>query len=148
MIDAKSLFEEMYPNVKLGKENKLVIKFLKNLIHEDDFNDVIAKNQHLRGFAFLDKLLTYFKFTYQIDNDSFGNIPAQGRLIIVANHPIGTLDGLALIKLIRSVRLDVRIVANTLLRIQSKITSRISNDLKRHDNSILEDEHQKQCPSF
>ena len=34
------------------------------------------------------------------------------------------------------------------LRIQSKITSRISNDLKRHDNSILEDEHQKQCPSF
>ncbi|MEN9756849.1 MAG: hypothetical protein RL755_1036 [Pseudomonadota bacterium] len=115
MIDAKSLFEEMYPNVKLGKENKLVIKLLKSLIHEDDFNDVIAKNQHLRGFAFLDKLLTYFKFTYQIDNDSFGNIPAQGRLIIVANHPIGTLDGLALIKLIRSVRPDVRIVANTLL---------------------------------
>ena len=115
MINAKRLLEEMYPNVKLGKENKLVIKLLKRLIHEDDFNDVIAKNQHLRGFAFLDKLLTYFKFTYQIDNDSFGNIPAQGRLIIVANHPIGTLDGLALIKLIRSVRPDVRIVANTLL---------------------------------
>ena len=64
MINAKRLLEEMYPNVKLGKENKLVIKLLKRLIHEDDFNDVIAKNQHLRGFAFLDKLLTYFKFTY------------------------------------------------------------------------------------
>ncbi|GDX85457.1 hypothetical protein LBMAG43_14990 [Methylococcaceae bacterium] len=38
--------------------------------------------------------------------------------------------------------------SSMLLRIQSKITSRISNDLKRHDNSILEDEHQKQCPSF
>lgn len=115
MIDAKRLFEELYPNVKLGKENKFIIKLLKNLIHEDEINEVIAKNQHLRGFAFLDKLLSYFKFTYQIDNDSLSNIPSQGRLIIVANHPIGTLDGLALIKLIRSIRPDVRIVANTLL---------------------------------
>lgn len=35
--------------------------------------------------------------------------------MIVANHPIGTLDGLALLKLIRSVRPDVRIVANRVL---------------------------------
>ena len=115
MIDTKRIFQDMYPNLKLGKENKLVINVLKNLIHEDDFNEVIHKNQHLRGFAFLDKLLTYFKFNYQVDNNSYNNIPAQGRVVIVANHPIGTLDGLALIKLIRSVRPDVRIVANRLL---------------------------------
>lgn len=115
MIDAERILQETYPDFKLGKDNKLVIKALKKLIHQDDFNEVIRKNQHLRGFAFLDKLLNYFKFNYQIDNDSYNNIPAEGRLIIVANHPIGTLDGLALVKLIRSVRPDVRIVANRVL---------------------------------
>ena len=115
MIDAERILQETYPDFKLGKDNKLVIKALKKLLHEDDFNEVIRKNQHLRGFAFLDKLLAYFKFNYQIDNDSYNNIPSEGRLLIVANHPIGTLDGLALVKLIRSVRPDVRIVANRVL---------------------------------
>ena len=115
MIDAQRILQETYPDFKFGKNNKLVLKALKKLIHEDDFNEVIRKNQHLRGFAFLDKLLSYFKFSYQIDNDSYNNIPAEGRLIIVANHPIGTLDGLALVKLVRSVRPDVRIVANRVL---------------------------------
>ena len=34
---------------------------------------------------------------------------------MVANHPIGSLDGLALLKMVRSVRPDVRIVASDLL---------------------------------
>lgn len=115
MIDAERILQETYPDFKWGKDNKLAVKALKKLLHEDDFNAVINKNQHLRGFAFLDKLLSYFNFHYQISNQSYSNIPAEGRLLIVANHPIGTLDGLALVKLIRSVRPDVRIVANRIL---------------------------------
>ncbi len=115
MIDAERILKDTYPDFKLGKNKKIILKTLKKLIHQDDFNEVIEKNQHLRGFAFLDKLLEYFKFSYQVGNRSINNIPAEGRLIIVANHPIGTLDGLALVKLIRTVRPDVRIVANRLL---------------------------------
>lgn len=115
MIDAEQLLKDTYPDFKPEKTKKLVLKTLKKLIHADDFNAVIQKNQHLRGFAFLDKLLDYFKFSYQVGNHSINNIPAEGRLILVANHPIGTLDGLALLKLIRSVRPDVRIVANRVL---------------------------------
>lgn len=115
MIDAARILQETYPDFKLGKDNDLAVKTLKKLLHEEDFNVFIAKNQHLRGFAFLDKLLHHFNFNYQISNRSYSNIPAEGRLLIVANHPIGTLDGLALVKLIRSVRPDVRIVANRVL---------------------------------
>lgn len=115
MIDAERILQETYPNFKLGNHNKLAIKALKSLLHESDFNAVISNNQHLRGFAFLDKLLHYFNFQYQVSNLSYNNIPSEGRLLIVANHPIGTLDGLALVKLIRSVRPDVRIVANRVL---------------------------------
>ncbi len=123
MIDAERIFRETYPQVTLGKENKYLLKVLKKLLHEDDFNQVIEKNRHLRGFAFLDKLLNYFKFSYQVSPDSYNNIPSEGRLLIVANHPIGTLDGLALVKLIRTVRPDVRIVANQVLAYMEPLKS-------------------------
>lgn len=115
MIDAEKILRETYPGLKAGKNNKLMLKAIKAMLHEDDFNEVIEKNQHLRGFAFLDKFFKYFKFTYQVSPDSYKNIPSEGRLVIIANHPIGTLDGLALVKLVRAVRPDVRIVANQVL---------------------------------
>ncbi|MDD1607047.1 MAG: lysophospholipid acyltransferase family protein [Methylococcaceae bacterium] len=115
MIDAERLLQEIYPNLKFGKDNKLIVSAVKKLLYEESLNKFIIEHQHLRGFAFLDKLLSYFEFNYQLSNDSFKNIPSEGRLLIVANHPIGTLDGLALLKLIRSVRPDVRIVANRVL---------------------------------
>jgi putative hemolysin len=43
------------------------------------------------------------------------NIPSSGRVVIVANPPLGALDGLALLKLIGEIRRDVRIVANDVL---------------------------------
>ena len=43
------------------------------------------------------------------------NIPALGRVVIFANHPIGSLDGLAILKLVHEVRPDVKILANDML---------------------------------
>jgi len=123
MIDAERIMTEAYPDIKNRKDNKLLLKVVKRLLHEDDFNHFIKKNQHLRGFAFLNKLLNYFKFSYQVSLTSYNNIPYEGRLLIVANHPIGTLDGLALVKLIRSVRPDVRIVANHVLSYMQPLES-------------------------
>ncbi len=123
MIDAEKILRETYPDLKIAKDNKFMLDIIKKLLHEDDFNQVISANQHLRGFAFLEKLLKYFKFSYQVSPESYNNIPSEGRLIIVANHPIGTLDGLALVKLIRSVRPDVRIVANQVLTYMEPLQS-------------------------
>ena len=44
-------------------------------------------------------------------------IPAKGPLVVVANHPFGGLDGLALTALLQRVRPDVKVLANQLLRI-------------------------------
>ncbi|MBP6017850.1 MAG: lysophospholipid acyltransferase family protein [Burkholderiaceae bacterium] len=43
------------------------------------------------------------------------HIPAQGGAVLVANHPHGVIDGLALATLLRQVRPDVRFLANSLL---------------------------------
>ena len=50
-----------------------------------------------------------------MEGDGLQRIPASGRLLIVANHPSGALDALALLDAVGKVRRDVRIVANDVL---------------------------------
>ena len=44
--------------------------------------------------------------------DALAHVPPSGPVIVVANHPSGALDGLALLTLIRRVRTDVRLLGN------------------------------------
>lgn len=47
-----------------------------------------------------------------VPQGALADIPRSGPVIVVANHPSGALDGLALLTLIRRVRTDVRLLAN------------------------------------
>jgi putative hemolysin len=49
------------------------------------------------------------------DNQPLQSIPATGPLLVVANHPYGVTDGLALGDIITRVRPDVKILTNSLL---------------------------------
>ncbi|QKI88355.1 GNAT family N-acyltransferase [Thiomicrorhabdus xiamenensis] len=115
MLHIEQAIAEKWPNLSSKPAYPLIVKMLKKLLHEDEINQFIETNRHLRGFAFLDQVLEHFEFSYQVNHSQLNRIPADGKVIIVANHPIGSLDGLALLKLVRSVRPDVRIVANDLL---------------------------------
>ncbi|MFK5986085.1 MAG: GNAT family N-acyltransferase [Pseudomonadota bacterium] len=115
MINIEEMINDKFPKIKDQTGGKFFFKLLKSLTHEDEINAFIETHQHLSGFAFLEQILDYFNFSYRVNNRSFNRIPAEGRVIIVANHPIGSLDGLALLKLVKTVRADVRIVANDLL---------------------------------
>lgn len=53
MIDLEKTLLEKQPNLKDMPGSGLLFKFLKKLIREDEINDFIQHNQHLRGFAFL-----------------------------------------------------------------------------------------------
>lgn len=94
---------------------KPTLSFLKKMIYQDKVNAFLEKNRALKGFEFIDAVFEYFNFSYAVSARDRANIPAEGRLIIIANHPIGSLDGLALLKLIGEVRSDVKIIANDLL---------------------------------
>lgn len=115
MLNLEATIQERFPALHSKPGAKLIIKILKALTYEDEINEFVENNRHLRGFAFLDAVLEFFNFGYQVSSRTLNLIPSEGRVIIVANHPIGSLDGLALLKLVRSVRSDVRIVANDLL---------------------------------
>ncbi len=51
----------------------------------------------------------------RFDADALKNIPARGPLLVVANHPYGVADGLALGDLMTRVRPDTKIMTHSLL---------------------------------
>ncbi|MCD9032685.1 lysophospholipid acyltransferase family protein [Luteimonas sp. Y-2-2-4F] len=67
----------------------------------------------LHGFAFVAAALDHLRARYAAVDAA--RIPPHGRLLLVANHPSGALDALALLDCVGRVRRDVRIVANDLL---------------------------------
>ena len=117
MIDIDAMIDRRFPDLKSEKKTvyKATTAMLKKLVHQDEINRFITSNRHLVGLEFLDAVLDHFDFKFSISNRDRQNIPDQGRLLIVANHPLGSLDGLALIKLVSEIRPDVKIVATTLL---------------------------------
>lgn len=116
MINAEQLVQQHLPTLKekpwLAKP---VTGMLKHLLHEDDFVQFAELYPHLHGIEFVEQVLDYFSFRYQVSDNELERVPSQGRVVIIANHPIGSLDGLALIKLVSDIRPDVRVVANQLL---------------------------------
>ncbi|MDO8343230.1 MAG: lysophospholipid acyltransferase family protein [Cellvibrio sp.] len=91
------------------------LSLLRKLTHEREINAFLREHEGNRGIDFIDRIFEYFNFSYSISQRERNNIPSQGRVIIIANHPIGSLDGLALLRLVSEVRKDVKIIANDML---------------------------------
>ncbi|RJG42193.1 GNAT family N-acyltransferase [Motilimonas pumila] len=89
--------------------------FLRRLLHEQEFIDFEQQYPHLSGYDFVEKVLDYFDFSYRTTDREIARIPVTGKVVIIANHPIGSLDGLALLQLLQRIRPDVKVVANELL---------------------------------
>ena len=64
------------------------------------------------------------RYRLKVAVDGAANIPADGPLIVVANHPYGILDGMALGRILSETRGDFRIVANNVFH-RSEELSRI-----------------------
>ena len=60
-------------------------------------------------------LLKHLDISYDLPDKDKANIPAEGPLIVICNHPTGPMDGIAMINALLSVRSDVKFMSNYLL---------------------------------
>lgn len=117
MIKADEIIRGYLPKkIQQTWVEKLLGFLLAKLIKQKELNKIIADNSHKKGFDFVDSILDEFKFNYQFSAKDKEAIPVDGRCVIVANHPLGALDAIAILHLILKVRADVKIVANELLQ--------------------------------
>ncbi|USH01227.1 lysophospholipid acyltransferase family protein [Grimontia kaedaensis] len=116
MFSIEDVIAKNYPNIADKRWiSRPVSSTLRRLLHEEAFQDFAEKYPYLKGFEFVEQVLDYFHFSYATSDRERERIPSSGRVVIIANHPIGSLDGLALLKLVREIRPDVKAVANNLL---------------------------------
>lgn len=73
-------------------------------------NRFLQSHPHLQGIELIEQLLDHFQFSYQTPWHEKERIPTEGRVVIISNHPLGTLDGAAVFKLVSEVRPDVKVV--------------------------------------
>lgn len=89
------------------------IDYLKRVIHQQEINKAIYRNRDKYGLAFCNAILEEFKV--KINVKGIENISATGREIVSSNHPLGGLDGMALMSVCGRVRADIVFPVNDIL---------------------------------
>lgn len=94
---------------------KALLAIIKKIVHLDDVNGFFEENPGVSGVEFTEKVLEMSEYGYELSKSDKAKIPARGRVIIIANHPLGGLDGVALYNAVSKVRKDVRMLSNDVL---------------------------------
>lgn len=90
-----------------------VKSYLKRIVHQDELNHYIKNHGHLMGIEFIDSVLK--EMGIKLVTEGIENIPEKGRCIIASNHPLGGLDGVALMLVVGRKRPDLVFPVNDIL---------------------------------
>ncbi len=90
-----------------------VLSYLRRVIHQDELNKGIWDKRNDYGVDFATKMLEAFGAQVQVKGVE--KLPTSGKQLIAANHPLGGLDGIALMSEVGKVRRDFLVPVNDLL---------------------------------
>jgi 1-acyl-sn-glycerol-3-phosphate acyltransferase len=93
---------------------RFALNWLKNKLHEDDINSAMVHLKDDEGLIFNSRALE--RVGAKVESVNAELVPKTGNLTVAANHPLGGLDGMALIKAVGDVRPDVHFLVNDVLK--------------------------------
>lgn len=111
-IDLEEVIKSKNPKL-LKFIPKFILNKVKRIIHQDEVNDFISKNYNKSAYEFVDNGLIMFGANIKVNGAE--NIPQNKRIIFVANHPLGGLDGLVFMKVTHDLVGELRFPVNDLL---------------------------------
>jgi putative hemolysin len=112
-IDVAKVLGEKAPGLKKWLP-RFAVNWLKKKLHEDDINDAMYQLKDLYELDFNNKGLEILGVN--VESVNLHHVPKTGGIIVAANHPLGGLDGMALIKSVGQIRSDVRFFVNDVLK--------------------------------
>lgn len=92
---------------------KFVVRWAGRLLHVDELNYYIYKYRDKFGPDFAQAILADLNITVEIVNPQ--NMPTSVNPMIVGNHPLGGVDGMALIAEVGRIRPDILFPVNDIL---------------------------------
>ena len=131
---------------------KFVFRFLERLICQERLNYLTDRNKDRLGVDFADGILKDMQVKVVLKGEE--NIPADGKFIFASNHPLGGLDGMALVKifgdkynhkvrfLVNDLLMNVTNLATVFVPInklggQARNNAQLVNDAFASENQIL-----------
>ena len=108
-------YDDIRKMVPFFDGKKRLVNFLLKLLSVDKVNWIHDHNCDTPGVPFTAGLLNDFNIKLRIDNEErLDNLP-EGSFITVSNHPLGALDGIALIKIVGERRPKFKVMVNMVL---------------------------------
>ncbi len=111
-----------------GKNPKLlrflpgfVLRYIIRTVHQEEMNIAVERNKHRMGHDFVDAAIEEFGVRSIVVGGE--NIPRSGGVIMAANHPLGGLDGIALMDVVGEYRKDLKFFVNDLLMAFKNLSS-------------------------
>lgn len=112
MFSLDTLLQDVFPHRKTPAWQR---SLLRTLLFEKKFKQFAVDYPHLKGLDLIEQVVDYFALNCELAAGDLENIPKQGPVVLVANHPIGSMDGLVLLRAIAAIRPDVKVVASQIL---------------------------------
>lgn len=94
LIDIRKIFTAKVPKLMKWMPNWLFRK-IQRLLHEDDINEILTKYADQQGQDFVNALIK--DFNLELELKGVDNLMSSKRVLVASNHPLGGLDGIALI---------------------------------------------------
>lgn len=115
-LDIAGILKKRIPASKQRFIPGFLYKALARLIHQDELNEMLRVSYPSMGSDFSKKILKYLDIEIEIEDAE--NLPKEGkRVVFASNHPLGGLDGIALIAVLgdRYGDENIRFMVNDLL---------------------------------
>lgn len=111
-IQVRKLIQEKNPAL-YKKLPGFVLRYLERVVHEKEINAFLKQNGHLKNQAFCEAVIEYLQLNVVFHG--LERIPSVGPVIMVLNHPLGGVDGVAFIYALRNHRPDLVFIVNDIL---------------------------------
>ena len=111
-IDVERVIENKNPKL-LKIIPRFIIRYLKRIVHQNDLNRFVNENKHKKGLEFAEAILEDYGIAYTVQG--MENIPDRGRFVFASNHPLGGMDGIALIRAVSKKFTDLKFPVNDIL---------------------------------
>ena len=75
---------------------------LMKVLKISTLNKIYDHNKHLEDVAFLNGILDEMEIKFEIPEEDLKRLPKDGAYITISNHPLGGIDGILLLKLMKA----------------------------------------------
>lgn len=111
-INIRNIIASKNPKL-LKRLPSFLINWIERFIHQDEINAILKKGKGQTGVDFIQTVFS--ETSINTKSEFIDRIPEKGGCIIAANHPLGGVDGMALMLEVSKRRRDFLFLANDIL---------------------------------